>query len=236
MTVVAFRAAKPRQLNIYALNDLMSQRGWHLSALQLPPALHMCFTGQHASIVDSLLKVHILFNPPAWPQWQLSQGDLTRLAAHAYFWPARQHDERLDWLPKPTLHTRRWIGYLHSLSSTAPAACQRKLLAACIDTSALLAGIDILAALRRHVLLIAGPAGVRGHSAEGQRRRQGRHGAHLWPSLGISRQEDYWGIPGGLPGCAPVRLSTRAPIQALPGNSRQGLTSRVCTIACSVLL
>ena len=57
MTVVAFRAAKPRRLNIYALNDLMSQRGWHLSALQLPPALHMCFTGQHASIVDSLLKV-----------------------------------------------------------------------------------------------------------------------------------------------------------------------------------
>ena len=57
MTVVAFRAAKPRKLNIYALNDLMSQRGWHLSALQLPPALHMCFTGQHATIVDSLLKV-----------------------------------------------------------------------------------------------------------------------------------------------------------------------------------
>ena len=57
MTVVAFRAAKPRRLNIYALNDLMSQRGWHLSALQLPPALHMCFTAQHASIVDSLLKV-----------------------------------------------------------------------------------------------------------------------------------------------------------------------------------
>ena len=60
MTVVAFRASKPRKLNIYALNDLMSQRGWHLSALQLPPALHMCFTGQHASIVDSLLKVMLL--------------------------------------------------------------------------------------------------------------------------------------------------------------------------------
>lgn len=57
MTVVAFKARKPRRLNIYALNDLMSQRGWHLSALQLPPALHMCFTGQHTSIMDSLLKV-----------------------------------------------------------------------------------------------------------------------------------------------------------------------------------
>lgn len=62
MTVVAFRASKPRALNIYALNDLMSQRGWHLSALQLPPALHMCFTGQHASIVDSLLKVMLLLS------------------------------------------------------------------------------------------------------------------------------------------------------------------------------
>lgn len=62
MTVVAFRAAKPRKLNIYALNDLMSQRGWHLSALQLPPALHMCFTGQHASVVDALLKVGALLH------------------------------------------------------------------------------------------------------------------------------------------------------------------------------
>ncbi len=60
MTVVAFRAAKPRKLNIYALNDLMSQRGWHLSALQLPPALHMCFTGQHTTMVDALLKVGAL--------------------------------------------------------------------------------------------------------------------------------------------------------------------------------
>ena len=57
MTVVAFKAVKPRALNIYAVNDALSARGWHLNALQLPPALHMCFTAQHASIVKSLLKV-----------------------------------------------------------------------------------------------------------------------------------------------------------------------------------
>ncbi|BDA43135.1 Sphingosine-1-phosphate lyase [Coccomyxa sp. Obi] len=56
MTVVAFKAVKPRALNIYAVNDALSARGWHLNALQLPPALHMCFTAQHATIVKPLLK------------------------------------------------------------------------------------------------------------------------------------------------------------------------------------
>ena len=59
MTVVAFKATKPRALNIYAVNDALSARGWHLNALQLPPALHMCFTAQHASVVEALLKVGI---------------------------------------------------------------------------------------------------------------------------------------------------------------------------------
>ncbi|EIE26884.1 PLP-dependent transferase [Coccomyxa subellipsoidea C-169] len=56
MTVVAFKATNARKLNIYAVNDALSARGWHLNALQLPPALHMCFTAQHASIVEPLLK------------------------------------------------------------------------------------------------------------------------------------------------------------------------------------
>lgn len=55
--VVAFRARSPsssspqrrRPLNIYVLNDVLSERhGWHLNALQRPPALHCCFTAQHA--------------------------------------------------------------------------------------------------------------------------------------------------------------------------------------------
>lgn len=60
MTVVAFKATNARKLNIYAVNDALSARGWHLNALQLPPALHMCFTAQHASIVEPLLKVCLL--------------------------------------------------------------------------------------------------------------------------------------------------------------------------------
>jgi sphinganine-1-phosphate aldolase len=55
MSVVAFAAAKPKQLNVYCLNDLMTQRGWHLNALQAPAALHFCFTAQHAAVVPSLV-------------------------------------------------------------------------------------------------------------------------------------------------------------------------------------
>ncbi len=66
MTVVGFRAAaksgKRGAVNIYAVNDAMSARGWHLSALQMPPALHMCFTAQHATSVQPLLQVRSLFS------------------------------------------------------------------------------------------------------------------------------------------------------------------------------
>lgn len=55
MSVVAFEAVKPKQLNVYCLNDLMTQRGWHLNALQRPAALHFCFTAQHAGVVPSLV-------------------------------------------------------------------------------------------------------------------------------------------------------------------------------------
>jgi sphinganine-1-phosphate aldolase len=55
MSVVAFAAANPRRLNIYCLNDLLTQRGWHLNALQAPPALHFCFTAQHVNVVPALV-------------------------------------------------------------------------------------------------------------------------------------------------------------------------------------
>lgn len=41
VSVVAFGS---KSLNVYALGDRMSKRGWHLNALQNPPALHMAFT------------------------------------------------------------------------------------------------------------------------------------------------------------------------------------------------
>lgn len=41
VSVVAFEA---RSLDIYALADAMSERGWHLNALQNPPAMHVAVT------------------------------------------------------------------------------------------------------------------------------------------------------------------------------------------------
>ena len=59
MAVVGFMAAEPargmRRLDVYALSDALGARGWHLNALQRPPALHMCFTAAHAS-AQPLLK------------------------------------------------------------------------------------------------------------------------------------------------------------------------------------
>eukprot|EP00891_Asterochloris_glomerata_P007131 jgi/Astpho2/7131/Aster-08310 len=55
MCVVAFKASS-RQLNIYKVNDLMTNKGWHLNALQFPASIHMCFTAQHTEVVPKLLK------------------------------------------------------------------------------------------------------------------------------------------------------------------------------------
>ncbi len=41
VSVVAFRATS---LNIYNIADAMSERGWHLNALQNPPAIHVAVT------------------------------------------------------------------------------------------------------------------------------------------------------------------------------------------------
>ena len=57
MSVVGFKAKNERALDVFKVNDLMSKRGWHLCALQLPSALHMCFTAQHVNAIDELLKV-----------------------------------------------------------------------------------------------------------------------------------------------------------------------------------
>ncbi|EFW98433.1 sphinganine-1-phosphate aldolase [Grosmannia clavigera kw1407] len=66
VSVVAFRARKPKAgaasaglpatpLNIYALADNMTARGWHLNALQNPPAIHIAFTLPVVKVVDTLI-------------------------------------------------------------------------------------------------------------------------------------------------------------------------------------
>ena len=41
VSVVAFGS---KTVNVYAIGDGMSKRGWHLNALSAPAALHMAFT------------------------------------------------------------------------------------------------------------------------------------------------------------------------------------------------
>ena len=56
--VVAFRARDPASLDVWAVGDALAARGWRLSALAHPPALHMCFTpasvGSAADLVRDL--------------------------------------------------------------------------------------------------------------------------------------------------------------------------------------
>ncbi|MHA1660257.1 MAG: pyridoxal phosphate-dependent decarboxylase family protein [Promethearchaeota archaeon] len=52
MTAFAFTSDK---LNIYAVADLLLQKGWHLDSLQLPPCLHMMINPGHSKVADDFL-------------------------------------------------------------------------------------------------------------------------------------------------------------------------------------
>lgn len=60
------------------MNDLLSQSGWNLNALQRPAAVHMCLTAANAGSVPRLLQ------GAQWPtrkwlgeSWQAVKGDAT---------------------------------------------------------------------------------------------------------------------------------------------------------------
>jgi len=58
VSVVAFSVDEKcglKENDIYAVGDLMSKKGWHLSALSGPPALHLAMTMLTAKAVDTLL-------------------------------------------------------------------------------------------------------------------------------------------------------------------------------------
>ncbi|KAG2454973.1 hypothetical protein HYH02_000799 [Chlamydomonas schloesseri] len=57
MGVVAFRPrpGHPARINIYVLNDHLTQQGWHMNALQNPPALHFCFTYMNSGMAPALV-------------------------------------------------------------------------------------------------------------------------------------------------------------------------------------
>jgi sphinganine-1-phosphate aldolase len=53
VSVVAFRA---KDLNVYDIADAMSARGWHLNALQNPPAMHVAVTLPIVKVWERLAK------------------------------------------------------------------------------------------------------------------------------------------------------------------------------------
>lgn len=54
VSVVAFATATA-DMDIYDIADAMSAKGWHLNALQSPPAMHVAFTVPTANAIDQLL-------------------------------------------------------------------------------------------------------------------------------------------------------------------------------------
>ena len=52
VSVVAFTS---KTLNVYDLADAMSAKGWHLNALQSPPAIHVAVTMPIVAAVDRLI-------------------------------------------------------------------------------------------------------------------------------------------------------------------------------------
>lgn len=67
MCVVAIKSTE-KSLNIYKVNDLMTQKGWHLNALQFPSSVHMCFTAQHVNVVSELLQVWLIASSCSHPE------------------------------------------------------------------------------------------------------------------------------------------------------------------------
>ncbi len=45
-----------RNLNIYSLHYALSKKGWHLSALHLPPGIHISVTLANAKKADELIR------------------------------------------------------------------------------------------------------------------------------------------------------------------------------------
>lgn len=52
--IVAWKS-NMNKINIYIVNDILQSKGWQLSVLQAPPALHLCITAANVSCVPQLV-------------------------------------------------------------------------------------------------------------------------------------------------------------------------------------
>ncbi len=55
--IVCFRSKHPKLLNIYAVGDGMSKKGWSLNLLQNPASIHLCVTAKVVGKEDLLISV-----------------------------------------------------------------------------------------------------------------------------------------------------------------------------------
>ncbi len=55
--IVCFRSKDPKVLNIYAVGDGMSKKGWSLNLLQNPASIHLCVTAKVVGKEDLLISV-----------------------------------------------------------------------------------------------------------------------------------------------------------------------------------
>lgn len=55
ITMVVAWKSNDKDVDIYALNDVLGEMGWHLSVLHSPPALHLCITTANIPTLDVLI-------------------------------------------------------------------------------------------------------------------------------------------------------------------------------------
>ena len=54
-SLVSYRSKDPVNCNIFAVGDLMQEKGWHIDRLQHPDALHAMITCAHTDVIDAYL-------------------------------------------------------------------------------------------------------------------------------------------------------------------------------------
>lgn len=54
--IVCFRCKRPEELNIYAVGDAMSKKGWSLNLLQKPASIHLCVTVRSVGKSDMFIR------------------------------------------------------------------------------------------------------------------------------------------------------------------------------------
>ncbi|MFQ5558087.1 MAG: hypothetical protein ACE5GB_11345, partial [Acidimicrobiales bacterium] len=53
--LLAIRAADPADLDVFAVDDTLRRRGWHLDRQQRPDSLHATVSAGNAAVIDELL-------------------------------------------------------------------------------------------------------------------------------------------------------------------------------------